>query len=397
LTATLALATALCSGCDQDVPKPPGPAASVHLIGSNLSSGQLPANGRIQLAFDRLLLPSSITRQTFILEMNTLTPTVAYDPVTRVVTITPTSPLTPGQTYSLGVASPQSATDPYGLRAIDGATLDPKSPSLFEFQVTAAAPAPSPAPTIDFCNDVFTPTLATCGGAGCHGSALPAAGLLLTTTTGVEQTAVDRVARGSNTGPRAASEPPGLLFGEDMPIIDPGTGGLGDPGNSWLLYKMLMALPDAAPTSSCDGGTAMDAETATDAGAETPDAGAEGGAADATVSADATSNVDGATALADGGAGEAGAADDAGGDAAVEAASPATPTALTSVCGVYQVSWQPLSSPERAALAGLVPGREMPYPTNPDSGPGKGVSVDALERLSLWITQGATIPSGGCH
>jgi hypothetical protein len=371
----------------------------VHVVASNISSSQLPANGSIQLAFDRLLLPSSITRQTFILQNNTLTPGVAYDPVSRVVTITPSDPLTPGQTYSLGIGSPQSATDPYGLRAIDGATLDPKSPSLFEFQVVAAGAPPTPAPTMDFCNDVFTPALQTCGGTGCHGSAFPAAGLLLTTAAGVAQTAIGRVARGANTGPHATVQPPGLVFGVDMPLIDPGSGAGGNPADSWLLYKMLMALPAAAPASSCDAGAAASPPSSQG------DAGDAGPTTDATAlgdAADAASTADGSLTLVDGGgvdggsAGDASEAADAGLDSAAPAATPPTTGAPANVCGVYSVGWQPLSSTERTALASLVPGREMPYPTNPDSGPGPGVSVDELERISLWIAQGATVPAGGC-
>jgi hypothetical protein len=74
------------------------------------------------------------------------------------------------------------------------------------------------------------------------------------------------VAEGANTGPRATSAPPGLLFGEDMPVIDPGSGPplAGDPSNSWMLYKMLLAPPPAC--SSTPGAAPCDA------GAPTPPA-----------------------------------------------------------------------------------------------------------------------------
>jgi len=381
----------------------------VHLVAANVSSTQqLPANGIIQLAFDRLLLPSCITRQTFVLEMNTITPTLAYDPVARVVTITPpASALTPGQTYTIGIASPQSAGDPNGLRAIDGATLDPGSPAIIDFQVTnATSTAPPMPPTIDFCNDVST-TFSTCTGSGCHGSTLPAAGLLLTTAEGVAQTAIGRVAHGSNTGPRAASQPPSLLFGEDMPIIDPGNGGAGNPGDSWLLYKMLMAVPGPDPIS-CDGGTSPSATGAPGDGDPSEadaavDGGGSGAAGDATVPSDATggttpdATTEAAAPSTDSGVSdEAGnAAIDAGDDAGAPAAST---TALSNVCGLYSVKWLPLSPSEQATLANLVSGREMPFPSNLnlDAGPGTGSSVNELERISLWIAQGAPIPPGGC-
>ncbi len=383
----------------------------MHLVAANVSSSQkLPANGAIELAFDRLLLPSCITRQTFILQGDTLTPTIAYDPVARVVRVTPTDPLTPGQTYTIAIASPQNAEDPNGLRAIDGATLDPGSPALVEFEVTVAvSPAPPPPPTIDFCNDVF-PTFSACGGSGCHGTALglPAAGLLLTTTDGITQTAIGRVAHGANTGPRAAAQPPGLVFGEDMPIIDPGTGGAGNPGDSWLLYKMLMAVP-GPDTTSCDSGadaSASDLSTGGDpAEGGSADAGSAADAGDSTVPTDATAPAtsdamaeglaEAAAADDSGTSGEGAAAEDAGEDAASGAAASVPPT---NVCGLYALSWQPLSGSERATLANLVPGREMPFPSSPsaDAAVGIGSPVTDLERISLWIAQGATIPSAGC-
>jgi hypothetical protein len=378
----------------------------VHLVAANVSSTQqLPANGIIQLAFDRLLLPSCITRQTFVLEMNTITPTVAYDPVARVVTITPpASALTPGQTYTIGIASPQNAGDPNGLRAIDGAMLDPGSPAIIDFQVTSAtSTSPPTPPTIDFCNDVFT-TFSTCTGSGCHGSTLPAAGLLLTTAEGVTQTAIGRVAHGSNTGPRAAAQPPSLLFGEDMPIIDPGNGGAGNPGDSWLLYKMLMAVPGPDPIA-CDGGTSPgQAGAAGDSDPSEAAAAVDGGSADAsgdaTVPPDATgAATPDATTEAAAFPADSGVVDDAGSataDAGDDAGAAAAP--LSNVCGLYSVNWQPLSISERANLANLVPGREMPFPPNlnADAGPGTGSSVNELERISLWIAQGAPIPPGGC-
>jgi hypothetical protein len=374
----------------------------VHLVAANVSKDQpLPANGSIQLAFDRLLLPSCITRQTFILQMNRLTPTVAYDPVSRVVTITPLAPLIPEQKYEIDIASPQSKSDVNGLRSIDGATLAAGTTNRIAFLAAPSTTSPQVPPTVDFCTDVFTPVFSTCNGKGCHGGTLPAEGLLLSKTDGVAQTAIGRVAHGSNTGPRALAQPASLLFGEDMPLIDPGSLGTGDPGNSWLLYKLLMAQPPAG-APSCDAGAAMatadagpvdatvEASGGTDARAET---GAETGVESGVMEA-------GGDALADGSAEGAAAADagDAGEDAGADAASamPPPPTGVTNVSNAYAVCWQPITSSERAALAALIPGREMPYPTTWDASLATGVSIDSLERISLWIAQGASVPSGGC-
>jgi len=124
-----------------------------------------------------------------------------------------------------------------------------------------------------------------------------------------------------------------------MPIIDPGSGAPagGNPGNSWLMYKLLLAVP--SPTSmvvplSCDGGTVA-------------------------------------------------------------------PTDVTMTHVVAQPALSnPVQDPARAVLADYVLGREMPFPltpavpldqnANPLTGP---LTIDELERVSRWIAQPP--PSGG--
>jgi hypothetical protein len=149
---------------------------------------------------------------------------------------------------------------------------------------------------------------------------MPAQGLVLTDPAGVIATALGQVAVGANTGARPAAESPNVIFGLDMPIIDPGPGGgvvstdpsnpspAGNPADSWLIYKLLMAVP--AP-------------------------------------------------------GDAG-------------------------------SIVPLSATERATLASLVPGREMPYPGNPSASldtAGAQLTIDQLETISTWIATGAQTPT----
>jgi hypothetical protein len=335
----------------------------VHVVSTNVAAGTLPANGQIQIAFDRLLLPECILRQTFILldaQNNVLSPlpVAAYDPVAIVVTVTPAAgTLVVGQPYKLVINSPQNSGDLNGLRAIDGATLASDSKAPIGFTVTAATATPPPQPpVIDYCRDVQRVLVTRC--AGCHGG-LFYAGLGVATAQQLEDTAINMVAHGSNTGPNAAPEPATLQFTEDMPVIDPGPGpnvGLlagdagpqtsGNPGHSWLMYKLLMAVPlacDRNPGSGfppCDGGTLP------------PDA--------------------------------------------------AAPPVDTS--GVYQVTCsdagapcpQPLSDDERARLSNMIPGREMPYPGNPDTPldqPTSTLTVQELEILSFWIAQGAQLSS----
>jgi hypothetical protein len=293
-----------------------------------------------------------VTRQTFQLqdlEGNFLQPTPAYDPVSRVVRLC-IEGLQPDQTYRITVSAPNDHNDPNGLRAFDGALLDPTQGNVcatsslpgcvVEFPVKsgpayAGVDACSGATAIDFCKDVYpifhgvlgtngAPDVASkCGAGGCHEGSYPAAGLALKTAAGIRETAINRVAQGSNTGSRAASQSPTRPFGIDMPIIDAANA----PGDSWLVYKVLLAAPacSVAPADpvTC-GGT-----------------------------------------LAPG------------------------PTQRLAV------PWSALAESERGTLADWIPGREMPYPVDSNAVPGSTadpLTVDQVETLSLWILQGAAVP-----
>ena len=124
-------------------------------------------------------------------------------------------------------------------------------------------------------------------------------------------------------------------FGVNMPIIDGQNGG-GDPGNSWMLYKMLLAVPP--PTD----------------------------------------------------------------DKLIAQCAPAQ---------TYETSSNPkvvITKAERSNLSNFILGREMPYPANPTVPEGEGgtgaapLSMQELERVRLWIAQGAPLenvqipgPDGG--
>ncbi len=351
----------------------------MHLVDSNVRGGFLAPSDSIELSFDRLLLPLSIARQTFVLaelvgnSAAALVPTITYDPVARVVTITPLpdEAFVPGQAYQLTIVSPSGPTDTFGLRTIDGATLSQSSPSSLTFLIepdagTAEGPLTSPP---DFCGLVLPIFASKCGGAGCHGAApaLPAMGLELTDPQGVMATAIGRVAEESNTGPLAGvAEAPTLAFTQDVPIIDPGPqpellfvdsgvdgaapelgGGVaeptsGNPAHSWLMYKLLMAAPSlpcssSASSSPCDAGAPVDA-----------DAAAPNQARVYSVACDADGDL----------------------------------------CPIA------LSTAERTRLAALIPGREMPYPADPTStAPNpQALTVPELEIVSSWIAAGAPVP-----
>jgi hypothetical protein len=392
----LCAAWAAC-GCDQGTQRdePTGavgqPQVPVTLVSQNVGAHQsLPVNEPIVLGFDRLLLPASITRQTFVLEnaggTTAYTPTIAYDPVARIVTITPltnepTQPFVSGQSYDVIIVVPQNAADPNGLRAFDGATL--KGGQLqIEFTVTDATPTPTPTIRIDFCRDIAPITSGeTCALSMCHGAPTPAAGLELYPPSGISQTAVGRVSQGSNTGPRSTASPPTLLFGEDMPIID-ANGMTGAPGNSWLMYKVLLAIPSPEPVADA-GETGV------------TEAGEAGGGMEG--AADATADATVAPGAMEAGATEAGASDGGVDDGAAEGGVAMVmeppPVDVSGAHGPFALTT--ISVAERATLSNYLLGREMPFPPtpallNPSTAP---LTLSELERLSLWISQGAAAPA----
>jgi hypothetical protein len=318
-----------------------GAGAGVHIVGTNVGATQpLIVGAPIEIAFDRLLNPLAVTRQTFVLQDlfgNFLVPTPSYDPVSRVVRLCMTnSPaLLPDQSYELTILPSTGASAGAGFQAIDGAGLDPSVSPVIQFAVKAGAAytgsdACSGATAVDFCSQVLPIFASKCGGSTCHGGSLPAAGLLMNTPQGIQATAVGRVAQGSNTGNASQSVPPAAVFGVDMPIITPGA-----PGASWLMYKVLLAEPPACsstPGASCDAGA---------------------------------------------------------------------PGVVNNRYPEVTPAWSLLSDDERATLSNYVQGREMPYPADPsaplDSSATSPLTGDELDTVSMWIQQGAGIPGAGCN
>ncbi len=217
----------------------------------------------IQLAFDRYLDPTTVTRQSFQLRDETglavLIPLVTYDPVARVVTISSPNPagadwVVPGQPYKLVFPVPQDAGDIFGVRAIDGAVLDPSTPEAIGFLATAAT-GRKPPPSVDFCTDVLPLLRSACATAGCHsspGAGQPASapeGLVLDTAAGVQATALGLAGHLVSDGARIGPGRTTGVFPSDMPIVDPY-----NPGDSFLLYKLLIG-PVGGPardTSPCN-------------------------------------------------------------------------------------------------------------------------------------------------
>lgn len=334
---------------DQDVSGRP-----VTVLGTSLdATGTVAADGVIQIAFDRYLLPSTITRQSYVFldNANVVLPATAfqtiYDPVARTVSITgPGGPgknwLSADQSYKLQLLVASDPTnDIGGFRALDRAPLRRDQKLEFTFRATLSAQEEFEKP-MDFCADVLPLFVSKCSGATCHGAdaSVPmraAASLILNSAEGVRITAKGRVAQGSNVGGLAYSPlEPGRLFGTNMAVIEPG-----DPGSSWLMYKIEMArLPVDATVQPYQ------------------------------VQCSPPEGI----------------------------AIPAPAPRFDSLAPA-----RPADEAERSLLADYVLGREMPYPASPELYVGQSayrytaLTFDERQKIRAWIRQGAvTKDCGGC-
>jgi hypothetical protein len=265
-----------------------------------------------RVRFDRFLLPATAIRQSVCLQPLTghvetladckagvfLEPT--YDPVERAVTYRQKegARLATDTTYTLTVLAPTTADTLDGFRAFDGAGLDDnlelefstvgvdppdakpetrphedwfcepsqgcaaackESDETRACVATACEPADEgcAARCLASCTALCVPSarLATCAFGACHGvTSEPRSGAVmgldLSSFEAIRDTAIGHVAHQTQNGEhaqRAESAP--SRFGRAMPIIEPG-----NPGNSYLLYKLLIAPPyttgEFAPSAS---------------------------------------------------------------------------------------------------------------------------------------------------
>jgi hypothetical protein len=397
----------LLTACDQghqDDENTLGP--NITLVAANVGNNEpFPADGIIQLTFDRLLLPASITRQSIAVTDTTGSPfdspIIIYDPVGRVVSIANPNPiidgggtqcwLTANQFYNVVIGIPSGTADTGGIRAIDGATLASPLQIGFNSGGNPCPPTPPPVtPHADFCADVLPIFQARCSAPQCHGSpqdvgsdsplfpngySEPAAGLVLDNPAGVYATAVGRVSNGSNTGPMSTYEPPGALFGIDMPLIDP----TGNAGNSYLLYKLLLADPSPVDDPGLRQSCALGVNAPTCPASSPADSGT------CTLAADA-----GACFYPD----QRCSCSTTWDCPAVGSISTIAPFAPGPQSG-------PMSNSERVILSNYILGREMPYPTYPGAGDpfppdaaggNAALSFNELERVRAWIANYAGAP-----
>ena len=234
-------------------------------------------NTVLQFRFDRYLLPATTVRQAIRLgsgDVLTFFSQPEYDLVERVLIYRPAAPLPPKTTIRIELIVP-SEDEPDGLRAFDGAPLDPNSPAPLEFDFHTngldpepVAIPPEPAPS---CTDVITTVFTFSNGcAACHtpgGKApcpagfapdaeqkcvpVPRMGLDLTSFEGLLTTAIGKVAHQTEIGAKGGTpleNPPRL--GVQMPIVDSGR-----PDNSYMMYKLLRNernFPELGSESLCD-------------------------------------------------------------------------------------------------------------------------------------------------
>ncbi|CAN5243763.1 hypothetical protein BH09MYX1_BH09MYX1_55480 [soil metagenome] len=225
----------------------------IHVVDANIGASKpLPIDDPIEVSFDRYLNPLTISRQSIALRdafnQAPVNPTVSYDPVRRVVLLANPSEGQPwliaGQPYKVIISAPTADND-LSLRAIDGAGLQ----ATVTIGFFAAAPhGHVKDPTMSYCRDI-QPILTACS--GCHDSRNVSggatwAGLVLDRPDGIEATAKGRVAQATNTGSRSVGGSPGATFGVDMPIIDSGS-----PGNSFLMYKLILGGRGTSGTHEC--------------------------------------------------------------------------------------------------------------------------------------------------
>lgn len=204
----------------------------------------MPLDVVFELSFDRLLLPATAVRQS--IAVYTGTPGVGapfllpdYDPLERRLRYRNTGWLQPDALYQLRLTLAHEASD-YGLRAFDRASLEPGVvPNEMSFITSSSLAETTTAPAFSEPScDEFAGLLAShCAGACCHGGESPVMGLRLDSWSGIEQTAIQRVAHQTETGNTvgvAFLNP--ARFGVAMPIVDPGS-----PATSYLLYKLLLS------------------------------------------------------------------------------------------------------------------------------------------------------------
>ncbi len=216
----------------------------------------VPTNATLSFRFDRFLSPATANRQALRVysgdpDNGTGIPfDVVYDPVERVVQYRMPSgySFAPNALYQLELVVPVEPGD-FGIRAFDGAPLAEGSVPLRGSFFTGLGPVEleveEPPGCAEIVSEVFMKSPASCGASGqCHASTDAPHGLWLDGRANFAVTAVNRVARQTEVGDRSGGVPleQPKRFGVQMPLVQPG-----NPGNSYLLYKLLRSARSYQP------------------------------------------------------------------------------------------------------------------------------------------------------
>lgn len=273
----LALALGACDVAKPEAERASGP--DVRLVDAFPPDGcgidnvdcEMPTNGVIALRFDRFLNPASVSRAA--IRVVTGDPKVSpqgillnvvYDPVERVVEYRPKPgyAFQRGALYSYELLVPELPGDP-GIQAFDGAPIAAGDAPLRGSFIVSGLPLLSPEVPTPTCADIvehiFSDELGSCASASCHRSFDNIAagkpvgdaphGLWLDSRANLRATAIGHIARQTETGDRAggSAEQRPVRFGSRMALIDPG-----NPGASYLLYKLLRNPRNYEPCGAAD-------------------------------------------------------------------------------------------------------------------------------------------------
>jgi len=251
----------------------------------------VPITFAISVQFDRFLMPSTAVRGAMCLQAATVggesTGTAhcepaniapEYDPVDRVATWTIRGQITERTRYNVRLFAPKTPEDTAGVRAFDGAPLEKEF--TFAFSTGSDKPGLAPRRTLGFCQvrelcplpdgacDEPMPVAvakspygfltSTCtSGGGCHGGGSapqgPSGSVLRLDDDGAGggvaaavRHLVEHAVVARQTAVGADPVAPGRnvlgTFGHNMPYID-----ATNPGNSFLLYKMILAMAPRCP------------------------------------------------------------------------------------------------------------------------------------------------------
>jgi hypothetical protein len=279
-------------GCDRGTPAlsagGKGPAPRVVWNYPEGDAKGVPLVTSIRVQFDRFLAPGSTMGQAICVQSCSGGPSAPcegpclgdlspeYDPVDRVV-VWKNAALVAGVGYRVRILAAANDDDPAGIRAIDGAPLEKEyafdftagDASNIDPKLVEAENVVSERAAINFCSEskycqvptagctTPTPTVSStqgvlegCAVGGCHGltasrTGPPGSVLLLRDPDGGVPAAVGRlvnesvVATETAVGPDPSVPVRGSAFGVNMPYID---GTTKSPGNSFLLYKVILGL-----------------------------------------------------------------------------------------------------------------------------------------------------------